>query len=98
MPVSGRPTKAALLKITQGSSSPEAKGLQRAARGPTARGALDAAIAGSDFFRVQSRLPKTTSEVMKPTRSKMKATRQRAGMASTTTLGGGASRGGTFRA
>src|ERR1700721_4018773 len=30
MPVSGRPTNAALLKITQGASGPEANGLQKA--------------------------------------------------------------------
>src|ERR1700687_967839 len=95
MPVSGRPTKAALLKITQASSTPEVKGLQNAARGPAARAALGAAIAGSGGFRFHSRLPKTISEVMKTASSRMKAIRHRAGTVSTTTLGDAASRGGT---
>ena len=96
MPVSGRPTKAALLKITQGSSAPEVKGLQNAARGPATRGALGAAMAGSGIFRFHSRLPKTISEVIKPASSKMKATRHPAGTVATATPGGDNSRGGTL--
>src|SRR5579859_6866032 len=95
MPVSGRPTKAALLKITQGSSTPEVNGRQNAASGPAVRVVPGAAIAGSGGFRFNSKLPKTINEVMKPASNRMKATRQRAGTVSTTTLGGGASREGT---
>src|SRR5271156_2407938 len=95
MPVSGRPTKAALLKITHGSSTPAVKGLQKAAREPAARGALGAAIAGSGSLRFHSRLPKTISEVVSPARSKMTATRQPIGTVAAATLDAVAWRGTT---
>src|ERR1700733_12200499 len=95
MPVSGRPTNAALLKTTHGSSPAEVKGLHRVAREPAARGAPGAAMADSGSLRFQSRLPRMISEVVRPAKSKITAIRQRAGTASTTTLRGNGSRGGT---
>src|SRR5271166_3307346 len=66
MPVSGRPVKAALLKITQGSSLPAVKGLQNSARGPaTGRAARDVADEASARLRVDSKLPSTTKEAVK---------------------------------
>src|SRR5580704_19694354 len=97
MPVSGRPTKASLLKITQGSSAPAVKGLHKVAREPAERDALGAAIAGSDDLRFHSRLPKTTSDVVSPARSRMTAIRQTVGTVVTVTTDAGASRAATPR-
>src|SRR5580704_13548589 len=73
MPVSGRPTKAALLKITQGSSTREVKGFQKAPREAGAWGAVEVAVVGSDGLRFHSTAPNTTSDVIRPAESKMTA-------------------------
>src|SRR5208337_4915270 len=96
MPVSGRPTKAALLKMTQGSSAAEVKGLQKAASGLAALETPGAAIAGSGSFRFHSRLPKTINEVIKPASTNMNAIRHPAGTVAAVTVAGDTSRGGTL--
>src|ERR1035438_5804905 len=95
MPVSGRPMKAALLKMTHGSAEAEVKGLQNLARGPdaTCAGASEAAAAAG--VRVDSKLPSTTNETIRHTSRVTMATRQEAGTVGGTTLGGDGSRGGT---
>src|SRR5579862_3488071 len=94
MPVSGRPTKAALLKITHGSSTPAVKGRQNEANGPVWTALLGAARADSDAFRFQSRVPRATRERTRAEANKISKTRQRRCTLSTVT-GSGDSRGGT---
>src|SRR5271155_1878841 len=91
MPVSGRPTKAALLKITQGSSSPVVKGLQKSAREPEAREAAGTTVAGSGRLRFHD-TPKTISEITRPAKRIKDAIRQRPVAASTTGLAASGSR------
>src|SRR5208282_3738155 len=86
MPVSGRPTKAALLKITQGSSVPDVKGRQKSARGPVTPPATDLSVVESASLRFESTLPKTISDTTRPASNKATAIRQRGGTTSTTTL------------
>ena len=69
--------------MTQGSSTPEAKGRQNVASGPVARDGVGAAIAGSGTLRFQSRLPKTITEMVSPARSEMTAICQLAGTVET---------------
>src|SRR5579862_1449905 len=75
MPSSGRPTKAALLKMTHGSSAAEVNGRQKVARdvGAPASGALDVAVTGSDDLRFHRRLAETITEVINPTDRRMTA-------------------------
>ncbi len=78
--------KAALLKMTQGSSTPAVKGRQKSARGPVAAATLGFAVVNSDCLRFKRTVPKTASETMSPTSSKTTTIRQRAGTTSTTRL------------
>lgn len=67
MPVSGRPVKAALLKMTHGSSEPEVKGFQKSASGPEAGRVAGDEGEASDCLRVQSRAPSADRETMRQT-------------------------------
>src|SRR5579872_6465272 len=75
MPSSGRPTKAALLKMTHGSSAAVVNGRQKVARdvGAPAGGAFDAAVAASDDLRLHRRLAVTLTQVLSPTDRRMAA-------------------------
>src|ERR1700690_2274840 len=88
MPVSGRPVKAALLKITQGSSLPAVKGLQNSARGPaTGREASEVAEAASARLRVESKLPSTTREAIRQASKMITAMRHCTGTAGVASAG-----------
>src|SRR3984885_11382788 len=90
MPVSGRPVKAALLKITQGSSPPAVDGLQNSARGPAAgRDASEVADDASARLRVQSKLPRTTKEAVRQPSKMITATRHCTGTAGAAGAGAG---------
>src|ERR1700691_6118827 len=92
MPVSGRPTNAALLKITQGCSTAEVKGLQKAARGPAGRAMLGAAVADSGCFLFDSTVPKMINVAERLTNSRTTASRQGVGTAPTLKRGKATSR------
>src|SRR5215467_10748445 len=78
MPESGRPTNAALLKITHGASGPRTNAFQKTrSDSGTAASALNGTLAATELRRVMSSQPLSATERIKAMTSAVSSVRER---------------------